>query len=318
LDRESTDLIKQAKGVRIGANGRPVASGEMTIIAELLRAGSLKDASNITLRGVDPEAFALRPQLKIVEGRNFTPGLRELIVGRGVTRQFAGAGLGKAVRMRGSDWAVVGIFESGDANESELWTDINVARTTFGRTGSNSVRVALDGPDGFDKVKASLTGDPRLTVDVVREVDYFSGQTKQFRKTIGVLAGVVTIIMALGAVFAALNSMYAAVATRSKEIATLRAIGFGGLPVLLSVMIEALLLALAGGLLGAMIAYVLFNNLSVSTLGQNFTQVVFNFKVTPELVTRGLIISIVIGMIGGLLPAIRAARLPVTTGLREL
>jgi putative ABC transport system permease protein len=220
--------------------------------------------------------------------------------------------------MRGSDWAVVGIFESGDANESELWTDINVARTTFGRTGSNSVRVALDGPDGFDKVKASLTGDPRLTVDVVREVDYFSGQTKQFRKTIGVLAGVVTIIMALGAVFAALNSMYAAVATRSKEIATLRAIGFGGLPVLLSVMIEALLLALAGGLLGAMIAYVLFNNLSVSTLGQNFTQVVFNFKVTPELVTRGLIISIVIGMIGGLLPAIRAARLPVTTGLREL
>ena len=318
LDRESSDLIKQAKGVRIGANGRPVASGEMTIIAELLRAGSLKDASNITLRGVDPEAFALRPQLKIVEGRNFTPGLRELIVGRGVTRQFAGAGLGKAVRMRGSDWAVVGIFESGDANESELWTDIAVARTTFGRTGSNSVRVALDGPDGFDKVKASLTGDPRLTVDVVREVDYFSGQTKQFRKTIGVLAGVVTIIMALGAVFAALNSMYAAVAARGKEIATLRAIGFGGGPVLLSVMIEALLLALAGGLLGAIIAYVLFNNLSVSTLGQNFTQVVFNFKVTPELVARGLIISIVIGMIGGLLPAIRAARLPVTTGLREL
>src|SRR3979411_3186258 len=168
VDREAPDLIKQAKGVRIGANGRPVASGEMTIIAELLRAGSLKDASNITLRGVDPEAFALRPQLKIVEGRNFTPGLRELIVGRGVTRQFAGAGLGKAVRLRGTGargagkgvrsggvgWAVVGIFESGDANESELWTDINVARTTFGRTGSNSVRVALDGPDGFDKVKA--------------------------------------------------------------------------------------------------------------------------------------------------------------------
>jgi putative ABC transport system permease protein len=318
FDRDSSDLIKQAKGVRVGANGKPVASAEMMVIAELLRAGSTKDASNITLRGVDPEAFTLRPQLKIVEGRNFTPGLRELIVGRGVTRQFAGAELGKAVRMRGSDWTVVGIFESGDANESELWTDINVARTTFGRSGSSSVRVALDGADGFDKVKASLSGDPRLTVDVVHEVDYFSGQTKQFRQTIGVLAGVVTIIMALGAVFAALNSMYAAVATRGKEIATLRAIGFGGLPVLVSVMIEALLLALAGGLLGAVIAYVLFNNLSVSTLGQNFTQVVFNFKVTPELVARGLIISIVIGMLGGLLPAIRAARLPVTTGLREL
>jgi len=318
LDRDATDLIKQAKGVRVGANGRPVASAETMTIAELLRAGSLKDSSNITLRGVDPEAFALRPQLKIVEGRSFTPGLRELIAGRGVTRQFAGAGLGNVVRMRGSDWTVVGVFESGDGNESELWTDIEVARTTFGRQGSSSVRVGLDGPDGFDKVKASLTGDPRLTVDVVREQDYFSGQTKNFRQTIGVLAGVVTIIMALGAVFAALNSMYAAVAARSKEIATLRAIGFGGFSVLLSVMIEALLLALAGGLLGAAIAYVLFNNLSVSTLGQNFTQVVFNFKVTPELVARGLIISVVIGMIGGLLPAIRAARLPVTTGLREL
>jgi putative ABC transport system permease protein len=318
LDRDSSDLIKQAQGVRVGAEGKPVASAEMMVIAELLRAGSAKDASNITLRGVDPEAFALRPQLKIVEGRNFTTGLRELIVGRGVVSQFKGAELGKAIRMRGSDWTVVGIFESGDANESELWTDINVARTTFGRNGSSSVRVGLDGPDALDKVKAALTGDPRLTVDVVREQDYFSGQTKEFRKTIGVLAGVVTIIMALGAVFAALNSMYAAVATRGKEIATLRAIGFGGLPVLLSVMIEALLLALVGGMLGALIAYVLFNNMSVSTLGQNFTQVVFNFKVTPELVVRGLIISIVIGMIGGLLPAIRAARLPVTAGLREL
>jgi putative ABC transport system permease protein len=152
---------------------------------------------------------------------------------------------------------------------------------------------------------------------VLRERDYFDGQTKQFRKTIGMLAGIVTIIMALGAIFAALNSMYAAVAARGKEIATLRAIGFGGLPVLVSVMLEALLLALVGGILGALIAYVLFNNMSVSTLGQNFTQVVFNFKVTPQLVIRGLIIAVVIGMIGGLLPAIRAARLPVTTSLRE-
>jgi putative ABC transport system permease protein len=153
-------------------------------------------------------------------------------------------------------------------------------------------------------------------VDVIRQQDYFSGQTKQFRQTIGVLAGVVTAIMALGAIFAALNSMYAAVATRSKEIATLRAIGFGGLPVLVSVMIESLLLALVGGLIGALIAILLFNNLSVATLGQSFTQVVFNFQVTPVLVVRGLVISIVIGMIGGLLPAIRAARLPVVDSLR--
>jgi len=318
FDLDSSALIKQAQGVRVGADGKPVASAEIMVIAELLRGDGTKDASSITVRGVDPEGFVMRPQLKVVEGRNFTPGLRELIVGRGVTRQFAGVGLGKVIRMRGSDWTVVGIFESADANESELWTDINVARNTFSRPGSSSVRLALDGPDGLDKVKASLSADPRLTVDVMSEQDYFSSQTKQFRQTIGTVAGVVTIIMALGAVFAALNSMYAAVATRSKEIATLRAIGFGGGPVLLSVMIEALLLALVGGLLGAAIAYVLFNGLSVSTMGQSFTQVVFNFKVTPELVAWGLTISVVIGMVGGLLPAIRAASLPVTTGLREL
>jgi putative ABC transport system permease protein len=318
LGRDDADLIKQAPGVRAGADGKPIGSAEMMIIAELLRGDSAKDAANITVRGVEQDAFVLRPQLKIVEGRNFTTGLRELIAGRGVSRQYKGAEMGSHVRMRGSDWTVVGIFESGDANESELWTDVNVARTTFVRTGESSVRVALDGPDGFDQLKTALSTDPRLTVDVQREQDYFSGQTKQFRQTIGVLAGVVTLIMALGAIFAALNSMYAAVASRGKEIATLRAIGFGGLPVLASVMIEALLLALTGGLLGAAIAYLLFNNLAVSTLGQNFTQVVFNFKVTPELVARGLIISVFIGMIGGLLPAIRAARLPVTAGLREL
>jgi putative ABC transport system permease protein len=154
-------------------------------------------------------------------------------------------------------------------------------------------------------------------MDVMSEQDYFSGQTRQFRKTIGFLVGVVTLIMGLGAVFAALNSMYAAVAARGKEIATLRAIGFGGSSVVVSVMIEALLLALSGGVLGALIAYLLFNGLSVSTLGQNFTQVVFNFKVTPELVVRGLIIAVIIGMIGGFLPALRAARLPVATSLRE-
>jgi putative ABC transport system permease protein len=318
LGRDEADIIKQAPGIRAGADGKPIGSAEMMIIAELLRGDSSTDAANITVRGVEPDAFVLRPQLKIVEGRNFTTGLRELIVGRGVSRQFKGAAMGSHVRMRGSDWVVVGVFESGDANESELWTDINVARTTFVRTGESSVRVALDGPDGIGKLKAALAADPRLTVDAQLEQEYFSGQTQQFRKTIGVLAGVVTVIMALGAIFAALNSMYAAVAARGKEIATLRAIGFGGLPVLVSVMIEALLLALVGGVIGAVIAYVLFNNMAVSTLGQNFTQVVFNFKVTPTLVLFGLIISIVIGMIGGLLPAIRAARLPVTTGLREL
>jgi putative ABC transport system permease protein len=317
FDRESTDLLKEEPGILRGADGKPLASAELMVIAELVRKDDVKNGANITVRGVEPPAFALRPHLRIVAGRNFTPGLHELIVGRGVLRQFQGANLGQVVRMRGSEWTVVGAFESGDAHDSELWCDVEVARATFGRRGSSSVLVALDGPDGLGRLKSGIAADPRLTMDVMREQDYFSGQTKQFRKTIGFLAGVVTIIMALGAVFAALNSMYAAVAARGKEIATLRAIGFGGLPVVAAVMIEALLLALAGGLLGALIAYALFNNFSVSTLGQNFTQVVFDFKVTPELVTRGLVIAVVIGMIGGLLPALRAARLPVTASLRE-
>jgi len=317
FDRDSTDVIKQEPGIATGADGKPLASAEMMVIAELLRRDDTKNGANITVRGVEPAAFALRPHLKIIAGRNFTPGLRELIVGSGVLRQFQGADIGQVVRMRGSNWTVVGEFESGDSHDSELWTDINVARSTFGRTGSSSVLAALEGPGGLAKLKAAIAAEPRLTVDVLREQDYFSGQTKQFREQIGFLAGLVTVIMALGAVFAALNSMYAAVAARGKEIATLRAIGFSGTPVLISVMIEALLLALAGGVLGALIAYVLFNNLSVSTLGQNFTQVVFNFKVTPQLVARGLVIAIVIGMIGGFLPALRAARAPVTTSLRE-
>ena len=317
FDRPSTDLIEQQPGIRSGADGKPLASAELMVIAELIRRDDVKSGANITLRGVEPTAFALRPQLKIVAGRNFTPGLRELIVGRGVLREFQGAEIGQVVRMRGSVWTVVGVFESGDAHDSEIWTDINVARSTFGRNGSSSVLAALDGADGLARLKSAVAAEPRLTLDVLREQDYFSGQTKQFRKTIGFLAGVVTIIMGLGAVFAALNSMYAAVAARGKEIATLRAIGFGGVPVVVSVMIEALLLALAGGLLGALIAYVLFNNLSVSTLGQNFTQVVFNFKVTPQLVARGLVIAVLIGMVGGLLPALRAARVPVTSSLRE-
>ena len=317
IDRDSTDLIKQEPGIARGADDKPLASAELIVIAELVRKDDVRNGANITVRGVEPTAFALRPQLKIIAGRNFTPGLRELIVGQGVLQQFQGARIGDVLRMRGSEWRVVGVFASGDAHDSEMWTDSSVARSTYGRITWSSVLAALDGPDGLARLKAAIAAEPRLSLDVMREQDYFSGQTRQFRQTIGFLAGLVTIIMALGAVFAALNSMYAAVAARGKEIATLRAIGFGGLPVVVSVMIEALLLALAGGVLGALIAYVLFNNFTVSTLGQNFTQVVFNFKMTPGLVARGLIIAVAIGMVGGLLPALRAARVPISTSLRE-
>jgi putative ABC transport system permease protein len=315
LSRDQGDIIRQLPGVLAGPDGRPLASAEMIVIAELFRTGE-QTGSNITVRGVEPAAFALRPQLRIVEGRMFEPGLRELIVGRGVAGQFAGVGIGESLRMRGSDWTVVGVFESGDANESELWTDVEVAQTTFNRRGYSAVRLALDGASGLQVVKDTLAADPRVNVDVETEQEYYSGQTKQFRDTIGMLAGVVTAIMALGATFAALNTMYAAVGARTREIATLRALGFGGGPVVFSVMVESLVLAVAGGLAGAVIAWLLFNNMAVSTLGSNFTQVVFRFSVTPELVQRGLVIALVIGMIGGLLPALRAARLPVTTALR--
>jgi putative ABC transport system permease protein len=315
LTREQATIIKQAPGVAAGADGQPLASAEVMVIAELMKTGE-QSGSNITVRGVEPAGFELRPKLKIVEGRRFKPGLKELIVGRGVTQQYQGAGLGKTLRMRGSDWTVVGVFASGDANESELWADAEVAQSAFNRQGFSSVRLQLADPKGLQAVKDALTADPRVNVDVESEQSYFSGQTKNFRQTIGALAGVVTIIMGLGATFAALNTMYAAVGTRSREIATLRAIGFGGLPVVLSIMIESLVLSLVGGLLGAALAYVLFNNMAVSTLGSNFTQVLFQFAVTPALVVWGLIIAVAIGMLGGLLPALRAARQPVTTALR--
>jgi putative ABC transport system permease protein len=315
LSREQGTIIKQAPGVAVSAGGGPLASAEMIVVAELQKSGETL-GSNITVRGVEPEAFELRPQLRIIEGRRFGPGLKELIAGRGVVQQFEGAELGRTLRMRGSDWTVVGVFESGDANESELWADVEVAQSAFNRQGFSSVRLALADSSGMQAVKDALTADPRVNVDVESEQQYYSGQTKQFRQTIGALAGVVTFIMALGATFAALNTMYAAVGARTREIATLRAIGFRGAPVVVSIMLESLVLALAGGCLGAMFAYVLFNNVAVSTLGANFTQVVFRFAVTPSLVGTGLVIAVVIGMIGGLLPALRAARQPVTTALR--
>jgi len=318
LLRDEVTLLRLEPGIRKGADGKPLASAELIVITELLRKGDTRNGANVTMRGVEPNGFALRPKLHVTEGRMFKPGLRELIVGRGVTRQFDGVELGKTLRMRGSEWTVVGIFDSGDSNESELWTDAEVAQSTFNRRGFSSLLAGLEKPeaDAIRKLQAAAKADPRLNVDVQTQQHYFSDQTKQFRRTIGGLAFVVTLIMALGAIFAALNTMYAAVAARSKEIATLRALGFGGLAVMVSVMIEAVVLSLVGGAIGAALAYVLFNNISVSTLGQNFTQVVFAFKVTPQLVVTGLVIAMAVGFVGGLLPAVRAARMRVTDALR--
>jgi putative ABC transport system permease protein len=314
---DSADIIKLGPGIRKGSDGKPLASGELIVITELLKKGETINGANVTLRGVEPASFELRPQLEIIEGRRFEPGLREIIVGAGVARLFDGAGVGETLRMRGSDWTVVGIFEAGDANDSEMWADAGTAQSTFNRgNGFSAVRVGLESPESLETLKAALAADPRLTVEVLQEQAYYSAQTGQFRATISVLAGVVTLIMALGAIFAALNTMYAAVATRTREIATLRAIGFGAMPVLVSVMVEAVVLAFVGGVAGAFIAWALFDNLSVSTLGQSFTQVVFAFRVSLPLVLSGLAIAMVIGFVGGLLPAVRAARMQVTTALR--
>ncbi|MCQ4166537.1 ABC transporter permease [Tahibacter harae] len=325
LSRDAVTLTTQVPGIRRGADGKPEAAAELVIISELPKKGEPPAAKgkrqtgvNVSLRGVEEASFALRPHLRIVEGRKFQAGLREILVGRGVVNSFEGAAIGNVVRMRGSEWTVVGIFESGDAYESELWVDVGTAQTSFGRNGFSSVLAQLDGPDALDKIKAALAADPRLASDVTTQREYLGAQTKQFRAMIQTLGVFLVIVMGLGAIFAALNTMYAAVAARAREIATLRAIGFGSLPVLVSVMAEALLLSLVGGLIGAAIAYVLFNNVSLSTLGANFTQVVFAFKVTPALVLYGVIISLVIGLFGGLLPAARAARMPITTALREL
>lgn len=318
LNLETLQLIERAAGVRKGADGQPLAAGELIVIAELPRKGGTLGA-NVTLRGVTPAGLALRPRLEIVEGRKFKPGLQELIVGSGAAQQFEGVEVGGKVRLRGSEWTVVGRFRSDDTFDSEIWTDAATAQTAWGRPNVfSTVLVGLEDPAQLKAFEDTLKADPRLNVDVKRQTDYYSEQTRDSTQGIKALGFVVSVIMGFGALFAALNTMYAAVSARTREIATLRALGFGGFPVVVSVLVEAMLLALAGGVLGSLLAYVLFNGMTVSTLGGGFTQLVFNFKVTPGLVVVGLAISLVIGLLGGLLPALRAARQPITTALRAL
>jgi putative ABC transport system permease protein len=316
LDRASATLIKQDPAIAKAKDNLPLASGELIVITELPRFGQ-KNGANVTLRGVEPTGFELRPELKIVEGRKFKPGLREIIVGQAASKQFDGLRTGATLRFRGQSWNIVGIFSTnGDAHESELWTDTETAQSAFGRIGVSSVLVSLNNADAFESLKTRLITDPQLNVEVKTEYDFFSGQSSTLTAVIGVLAIIVAAIMGIGAVSGALTTMYSAVSARTQEIGTLRAIGFGAMPVVASVMSEALILALAGGIVGAVIAYVAFNGYSVSTLGSGFTQVAFQFAVTPLLVFIGLLIALLIGFIGGLLPAIRAARMPVTAALR--
>lgn len=315
LDPDSANLIAEQAGVRKGSDGKPLASRELVLIAELplKRSGS---SGNVTLRGVEPAGFELRPELKIIAGRKFEPGLNEMMVGKGVAGQFEGAELGKVVRIRGADWTIVGVFESGNVHDSELWIDTATAQSAFGRGGYSLVLVALENAAALTGFQAALKADRRLNVDAESQVGYYAKQSGESTAMIRVLTLIVSVVMAFGAIFAALNTMYASVSTRTKEIATLRAIGFGPAPVVVSVLIESMLLALVGGLIGAAVAWLLFNNYAVTTLGAGFTQVVFNFRVTPELLRSGIGLALAIGFLGGLLPSVHAARMPVTTALR--
>ena len=315
LDRASNTLIKHDPAIARADDDLPLASGELIVITEVPRRGDTSGA-NVSLRGVEPKAFILRPELQLTAGRLFRPGLRELIVGDGAYREFGGLDVGAKLKFRGSYWTVVGRFKTGDAHDSELWADLETAQNAFGRSGVSSVLVRLTSRDAFASLKKRLTENPQLNVDVQTEREFFSAQSAGTTRVIRWVTTAVTIIMAIGALFGALNTMFSAVSARTAEIGTLRALGFGSAPVIASVMAEAMALSVLGGLLGAGIAYGVFNGYSVSTLGGNFTQVAFNFAVTPRLVTQGLIWALVIGFIGGLFPAVRAARLPVTQALR--
>ena len=315
ITRDQVPLIAALPGIARGADGQALASPELSQVVNLPSMADGTDA-NVQFRGVGPAGWAIRPQLRIVEGRKFTPGLREIVVGRGAQRQFRGLAVGQPLKLANQQWTVVGVFASGDAHDSELWTDADVLGPAYQRNAFQSVTVKLDGRAGFQQLKAALAADPRLKLDVLTTHDYYGRQSQALTRLIRILGSVIGAIMAIGAVFGALNSMYAAVAGRAREIATLRALGFRGTPVVTAVMLETMLLALLGGLLGAAIAWGLFNGHTVSTLGQNFSQVVFQFRVTPALLWTGLKWALGIGLVGGLLPALRAARLPVTEALR--
>ena len=321
MDHDSVVQIAQTAGIARDAAGKPIASDELVVAANLPVKGGVGDEeSSVQLRGVGEQAWAVRPQVKIVEGRNFKPGLRELIVGRGAARQFAGMTPGQEIKLGTNQWTVVGIFASGDALESEVWGDAAVVADTYRRgSGRASVTVRLADPKAFDAFKTALEANPQLKIDASTTLDYFNKQSEGMTKIIRAMGIAVGAIMAIGAMFGALNTMFAAVAARAREIATLRAIGFGGLPVVVAVMLETMLLALIGGLIGGLLAWLIFNGQGASTLAAGTVgKLSFELKVTPELLWTGLKWAMAIGFIGGLFPAVRAARLPVTAALREL
>ena len=313
-------VIADAPQVARTSAGMPLSSPELVVIGAFQLAKSGTDA-NVQIRGMTPLVLEVRPSVKVIQGRFFQPGLAELVVGSNAVEIYRGLDLGSTVSFGGQDWEVVGIFNAGgSAFDSEIWCDHTVLAQTFKRPSNffSSVTTRLISATDFDAFKDALTSDPRLTVQVEREAEYYAKQSQMVSNLIRVLGFLVAFVMAIGAVFGALNTMYSAVAARSREIATMRALGFGGASVVLSFMIESLLIALIGGVLGCIAALPL-NGFTAGTMNwQTFSHLAFAFRVTPGLLTAGIVFALFMGLVGGVLPAIRAARMQVAPALREL
>ncbi|MDE0507870.1 MAG: ABC transporter permease [Gammaproteobacteria bacterium] len=311
IDNQSRQFVGTLDGVRL-------SSGELYTVADIPKRATLLP-SNVVIRGVEQSAFEIRPEVRIIEGRNFSPGRNELIAGRAASEQFVGIDLGASVELRQSEWEIVGIFEAdGSAYESELWTDLAIAQSAFRRFNTiSSMRLQLEQPGVTDPLQEAFDNNPSIDLAVTSEEEFFRSQSQFLTTLITGFGYGVALIMAVGAMFAALNTMYAAVSTRTVEIATLRALGFGATPVVVSVLAEAVALALIGGLLGAAVAWFGFNGYTVSTLNQgSFSQVAFDFAVSPDILVTGIVWALSLGLAGGLFPALQAARMPITRALR--
>lgn len=316
---EDARLIMDTAGILKGPNG-PVASAELFVVVSHPLAATGTDA-NVPLRGVSPRVLEVRPEVTIVEGRMFESGRNEIVVGRAASRQFANLSVGSSVRWGENTWQVVGIFDAnGSVAESELWCDARVLQPAYRRGNSyQSVYARLESVDSFQAVKDAMTVDPRLRVTVLREQDYYAEQSRVLQTIIRTVGFIIAGLMGVGAIFGAVNTMYSAVASRTREIATLRALGFQSLPVVISVLAEAVLLSLIGGGIGSLAAYLAFDGYQTATMNwQSFSQVAFAFAVTPALLAQAMVYATLMGLLGGLLPAWKAARMPVVTALRQL
>jgi putative ABC transport system permease protein len=316
LTRDQVRLVEEGPGIARNSAGKPVVSAELYLIVDGVKRSSQTKA-NLPLRGIGQEGAAVRKGITIVEGRMFNAGASEIVVGKGLLREFQGFEIGRTVAFASTRWTVVGIFEmAGSVFESEIWADLPVVQSLFNRNNFfQTVRARLQSPAALDSLKRYVDQDPRLKLDVKSEAAYFADQAAQTTDLIQNLGWPLAIAMALGALAGALNTMYSSVAARAVEIATLRAIGFGGFPAFVGTLAESLILSALGGVIGAVATYLVFDGFSTSTLGASFTQVVFSFKLSPVLIAQGVALSLAVGLAGGLLPAVRAARMPIVANL---